>query len=87
MKKTYKTLITIIISSYIIIVSFGNLFDLYDNFIQVIMFSFFVIPLCILLLLLAKDKNIKPSIRMFIIIAIVIIIVGFIGSTFIELSQ
>ena len=87
MKKTYKTLITIIISIYIIIGSFGDSFDLYHSLIKVIMFAFFVIPLCILLILLAKDKDIKPQLRIFIIFTTVILIAIFIGASVIELSM
>lgn len=87
MKKTYKTLIIIIISICIIFCSFGDSFDFYHSSIKVIMFSFFVIPLCILLILLAKDKNIKPQIRIFIIFATVILIVSFIGASVIELGK
>lgn len=87
MKKTYKILITIIISTYIIIASFEKTFDLYHSFIKIIMFSFFVIPLCILLILLANDKNIKVPIRVLIIIATAIIIVSFIGASTVEIIQ
>ena len=77
----------IIISIYIIIGSLGNYFDLYHNFFKVLLFSFFVIPLCILLILLAKDKNIKPQIRIFIIFVTVIFIVSFIAASVVEIGM
>ena len=83
-EKSYKVLLILIATVYIFIASFGKQFELLPPIYQSIYVAFFVVPLCILLILVSKDEKIKKPIRIISIVITVEVIICFIGATVLE---